>query len=156
MLPLVAVLLLVVLLLGILLFLGTLLMPHRLFFVRGAKRRGGHVAEVWLIWPFGRGSTMYRQRFSTRAGAYVAVRLRAVLLDVCLPTFYSARAYDDTRYLERHEYGIAWGVRELAPCERKSFHAVWSPYLPEHPLYRGEHRNDHPVCGYADDTGVAV
>jgi hypothetical protein len=119
---------------------GTLTQPR-------SKKNGDWVAEVWLEWEICRGSTMYRQRFRFRWTAYLAVRLRALMLDLRLPTRYLDTDWSGNYCVFRYEYAIHYGVRRLAGSERERFHAIWSTELPGTKGYRGEHASAHPLQG---------
>lgn len=109
------------------------------------KTEGDHVAEIWLDWGIGRGSTLYRQRFKTERGAYRAVRLRALLLDWALPTHYGATNWSGRRYFEKHEYALQWGIRQISPQECDEFRQIWSPSLPGDRYFSGEAAAMHPM-----------
>lgn len=109
----------------------------------GVKPDGTYVAEVWLEWPICTGSTLYRQRFSSYESATNAVRVAAKLLDECLP-----RKYRDTDYLGRsiyldYDYGIHFRVRQATPSDTTD--EIWSPNLPGHREFNGEHASAHPL-----------
>lgn len=108
------------------------------------NRTGDWVAEVWLEWEVCRGSTMYRQRFRFRWTAYLAVRLRAILLDGVLPRFYRDTDWGGRPKMYEYEYGIHYGVRKLVEGEGREFHAIWSDVLPGHRDHSGEHASAHP------------
>lgn len=100
-------------------------------YVPKKKDAGQYVAEVWLEWPICRGSTMYRQRFNTQRGAYLAVRLHALLLDWHLPRYYWDIDWVGRALQLKHDYGIYYGVRQLNDEEREDgVRAIWSPVLP--------------------------
>ena len=92
--------------------------------------KGEHVAEIWLTWFFGRGTTLYRQRFESRKEAEAAVTAQAAVLDATLPRFYKDTDWSGRTILLRHEYGINYGVRELTEEETSNFFAVNRTTLP--------------------------
>ena len=92
--------------------------------------KGEHVAEVWLTWFFGRGTTMYRQRFESRKEAEAAVKAQAAVLDATLPRYYKDTDWSGRTILHEHEYGISYGVRELTEEETSNFFAVNRTTLP--------------------------
>lgn len=108
---------------------------------------GNYVAEVWLEWPICRGSTLYRQRFESQAKAERYARRAAALLDAILPTHWRSTDYLERPCREKYDYGIYFGVRDIAPSEMQSFSAIWSPQLPGHKGYDGEHASAHPLFG---------
>lgn len=95
-----------------------------------AKKSGDWVSEVWINWEICAGSTMYRQRFRTKWTAYLAVRVRAFILDVLLPQFYWDTDWFGKPVRCRHEYSIHYGVRRLSELERPDFRVVYSTVLP--------------------------
>jgi len=106
---------------------------------------GPFVAEVWLEWPVCRGSTLYRQRFRHHWVAAFFVKAYAKALDFYLPTHYRCSDWSGRPYLESYDYGIHFGVRETTPAEQAKFCPVWSPVLPGHTGYAGEHASAHPL-----------
>ncbi len=115
-----------------------------------------YVAEVWLEWPLCKGSTMYRAQARTKLGAYMKVRLAALLLDLLLPS-----KYRDTDYLGRvhafsYDYGIAYCVRKLTESETQNgVRNIWSSVLPGHSGFHGEHRENHPWNDDLDKASTA-
>lgn len=111
-----------------------------------ANRTGDFVAEVWLEWSLGRGSTMYRQRFTTQKKAYYFVRLYAWLLDMSLPNAFRAQGRSGPIWVP---YGmdIKYGVRKISESERHVFNIVWTNGMPGQRDYAGEHQSLHPVFG---------
>ncbi len=107
-----------------------------------------YVAEVWLEWPICRGSTLYRASFRWRWWAIAMMRYHALKLDWILPTHYRASDWSGRAYLERHEYGIFYGLRQ--PTDFEQVHgvtSVWSPVMPGYSGYSGEHASAHPLNG---------
>lgn len=144
--------LLLVLGLGAILFLThskQLLKPRR-------GRQGDWVAEVWLEWEVCRGSTMYRQRFSQRWMAYLAVRFHALVLDGLLPTHYWSTDWSGRPCRYRHEYAILYGVRQVLPAEAQDFHPVWSEDLPGMRDFSGEHPMSHPLERFRQEVNGQV
>lgn len=109
------------------------------------KNKGDIVAEVWLEWPICRGSTMYRQRFSSKWQATLFVRFYALILDWQLPKGWATTDYLGRPTVEAYEFGIAYGIRKLKSQEEVTFHPVWSVELPGHTGYTGEHALAHPM-----------
>ena len=77
----------------------------------GECNDGDWVAEVWLTWFFGRGTTLFRRRFNSMPAAAAAVKRQAAFLDSVLPRKYVCTDRLGHRYFEEHEYGIHYGVR---------------------------------------------
>lgn len=113
--------------------------------LKPGKGQGDHVAEVWLEWSLGRGSTMYRQRFATQKRAYLYVRVYAWALDLMLPRHYSSTDRYGRRIALRHDMSIMYGVRLATDAEKKDFQTIWSPGMPGTPAYSGEHADFHPL-----------
>jgi hypothetical protein len=103
------------------------------------KSSGDWVAEVWLDWEICAGSTMYRQRFKTQFGAYLAVRARAFALDYLLPQVYWDTDWSGNPIRLEHEYSIRYGVRSLSAMEREAFNTVYSTVLPGEKGCTAEH-----------------
>jgi len=119
------------------------------------NRQGEFVAEVWLEWAHGRGSTMYRQRFSTQKKAYYFVRLYAWLLDMSLPNAFRTQGRTGPISVS-YDMDIKYGVRKISESERQSFNVIWSNSMPGQRDYAGEHQSLHPVFGdKALDSGAA-
>ena len=95
-----------------------------------ADVQGEHVAEVYLTWFFGRGTTLFRNRYATQSRALRAARLHAKFLDLILPKFYYVEDWHGRKIREEHEYGINWGVRTLRAEEHEHFQAVDRRSLP--------------------------
>lgn len=76
----------------------------------GFDDNGEYFAEVYLVWYFGEGSIMWRQRFRSAEAAEVAVKKQAKYLDEILPKYYIAEYQDGTKYNEPHEFGINFRV----------------------------------------------
>lgn len=91
---------------------------------------GDHVAEVYLTWFFGKGSTLFRKRYATQGRAVRAARLHAKFLDLILPKFYYVEDWHGRKYREEHEYGISWSVRALRQDERENFQVIDKRSLP--------------------------
>jgi hypothetical protein len=106
--------------------------------------RGDYVAEVWLEWDICRGSTLYRQRFAYEWQAALFAKLYAMQLDYVLPTHWRTTDYHGRLCWEKYEYGIKFGVRQVTPHERDNFQLIWSPVMPGHKDYAGEHATAHP------------
>ncbi len=111
---------------------------------RSAKSQGRYVAEVWLNWEVCRGSTMYRQRFRTKWGAYLQVKLHAMALDMALPRYYQDTDWSGKRCLYKHGFDILFSVRTLAKVEETDFQPLWSVAMPGSQGYSGEHAQGHP------------
>lgn len=133
------------------LFLGVLLTVFLAALIRlmqgpsKVRNTGVYVGEVWLDWFFGRGSTLYRQRFQSRWGAYLFVKAHAILLDWVLPTHYRDTDWSGRPTWHRHEYGIRYGVRRVTPVEAvDGVQSIWSPVLPGTRGSTGEHASAHP------------
>jgi hypothetical protein len=104
-----------------------------------AKTTGSWVAEVWIDWEICHGSTMYRQRFNTKWGAYLAVRARAFGLDFLLPSSYWDTDWSGKPVRIKHEFCIRYGVRRLSEKEQETFNTVYSTVLPGEEGCRAEH-----------------
>lgn len=91
---------------------------------------GEYVAEVYLTWFFGRGCTMFQQRYASQARAERAARLQAQFLDLTLPKYYWAEDWSGRKYKEAHEYGINWGTRRILDDEHGNFQAIDRRVLP--------------------------
>lgn len=131
----------------------------QLLSVRSAPVGQEHVVEVWLEWPICRGSTMYRASFRYRWWAIAMMRYHALKLDWLLPTHYRASDWSGQSYLEKHEYGIYYGLRQPTEVERlHGVTAVWSTVMPGHPGYSGEHAASHPLSGprFAELDGIKL
>lgn len=117
------------------------------FFRREPKSdpQGQYVAEVWLQWYFGRGSTMFRERYATLDQAAHAVKRRAKILDAKLPKFYVDTDWSGRKILLEHEFGIEFGVRQITPQESERFRPVWTTSMPGERGYAGEHSSAHPL-----------
>lgn len=136
---------------------GLFLMHSKQLLQPRKGRQGDWVAEVWLEWEVCRGSTMYRQRFSQRWMAYLAVRFHAIVLDGLLPTHYRDIDWSGRPCWYHHEYAILYGVRKVLPQEAKDFCPVWSEELPGKRGYRGEHPMSHPLERFRQEiNGRAV
>jgi len=124
--------------LGLLLFLSPqLLTPTK-------AGSGSFIAEIWLKWPVCRGSTLYRQRFRYHWMAHCFAKVYAVALDCFLPTHYRCSDCSGRSYMEKYDYGIIFGVRKATACEHAEFRPIWSPVLPGHTGFAGEHASAHP------------
>lgn len=110
-----------------------------------ATGKGHHVAEVWLEWSLGRGSTLYRQRFATKRQAYIYVRFYAWFLDFLLPTHFVSTGRDGRRVMVSHDMSIRYGVRLATADEQKDFRKIWSPSMPGTSSFSGEHAEAHPM-----------
>jgi hypothetical protein len=119
------------------------------WFLKPGKGQGEHVAEVWLEWSLGRGSTMYRQRFATQKQAYRYVRGYAWVLDLMLPSHYSSTDRSGRRISLSYDMSLNYGVRVATEDEQKDFRTVWSPGMPGTPSFSGENAGVHPVFGQA-------
>ncbi len=115
----------------------------------GQKDDGPFVAEVWLEWEICRGSTLYRQRFSSERAAARAVRRAAEVLDNTLPRFYYDSDWSGRRIRYPHEFEIRFGVRRAN--EHDTTATIWSPELPGHREFTGEHSSAHPLTLAAKD-----
>lgn len=91
---------------------------------------GEYVAEVYLTWFFGKGSTLFRQRYASMQRAQRAARLQARFLDLILPKYYWAEDWSGRKYKEAHEYGINWSTRRIRDNERESFPEIDRRVLP--------------------------
>lgn len=115
------------------------------------------VAEVWLEWPLCRGSTLYRSSFRWRWLAMLSARWHAWRLDTELPRGWRDIDYLGRPYWEPYEFGVYWGVRRPTPRERRfGAYSIWSPKLPGHKGYRGEHPSAHPWVCRCDDADVSL
>ena len=94
------------------------------------KGQGDYVAEVMLTWYFGTGSVLYRQRFASEEAALAAAKRQAKVLDNWLPRFYYDTDWSGNRIALEHEYGIAYGVRQVSDAELKAFTALDKRTLP--------------------------
>lgn len=104
-----------------------------------AKAAGEWVAEVWMDWEICSGSTLYRQRFNTKWGAYLAVRARAFGLDFLLPRTYWDTDWSGKPIQLAYEYSIHYGVRCLSEMEREGFNTVYTTVLPGEKGCTAEH-----------------
>jgi hypothetical protein len=91
---------------------------------------GEYVAEVYLTWFFGKGTTLFRQRYASMGRAQRAARLQARFLDMILPHYYWAEDWSGRKYREAHEYGINWSARSILDGERENFPAIDRHTLP--------------------------
>lgn len=96
----------------------------------GQSDTGDHFAEVFLTWYFGRGSVMWRARFVSEQAAQSAAQAHARFLDGVLPTHYRAENWSGRPYMEKHEYGIAWGAGKSADRPPEELAPVWRTTLP--------------------------
>lgn len=96
----------------------------------GAEEDGKYFAEVYLTWFFGRGTIMWRARFSTPEAAAAAAKEHAVFLDSQLPRVYWAEDWSGRPYKERHEYGISYGAGEVSTRNPEDLVAVLLRGLP--------------------------
>jgi hypothetical protein len=113
---------------------------------RSTNTHGTFVAEVWLNWEIcPHGSTMYRQRFSSKWRAAIAVKLHAMALDWILPKYYRGEDYYGHPCSYKHEYGILFGIRQLEPNEAANFHVIWTTTMPGYDGFEGEHVCAHPL-----------
>lgn len=96
----------------------------------GQSDIGDYFAEVFLTWYFGRGSVMWRARFATEQDAQLAAQAQAKYLDDVLPTHYRAEDWSGRPYMEKHEYGIAWGAGKSADRPPEELAAIWRTTLP--------------------------
>lgn len=114
---------------------------------------GRFVAEVWLDWSVGRGSTMYRSTAKSQRMAGWKAKCAAVLLDVLLPSFFwgPSRYGRPCRY--SYDFRIRWGVRQATALEQKNgVTAIWTASLPGWPGYAGESASEHPWMKEEDAT----
>lgn len=95
-----------------------------------SNAEGDHVAEVYLTWFFGKGSTLFSKRYATQSRAVRAARLHAKFLDLILPKHYVVEDWSGRKMWEEHEYGINWGVRTIREDERAHFQAIDKRSLP--------------------------
>lgn len=103
------------------------------------------VAEVWLDWGVGRGSTMYRSSASSLRMAGLKVKLAALVLNLVLPTFYwgPSRTGRPVRY--KHDFTICFGVRQPTSCETSDgVKTIWTASMPGTPGFAGEPAAAHP------------
>ncbi|KWU26278.1 hypothetical protein [Burkholderia cenocepacia] len=91
---------------------------------------GEFVAEVRLMWFFGPGSVLYRQRFNCEGNALKAAKRQARILDNWLPRFYYDTDASGSRIELEHEYGISYGVRRVTESEHTEFVALDERTLP--------------------------
>lgn len=110
-----------------------------------SKSSGEWVAEVWLEWEIVRGSTMYRQRFRTKFGAWLFSKIYALFLDAYLPTGYWETTRGGTPYVEKYEFGIFYGIRKMYLGESTKFRKVFSPFMPGDKRSTSEHYSAHPM-----------
>lgn len=96
----------------------------------GKNSKGNFVAEIWLVWPVCRGSTMYRQRFRWEWQARLFARFYALVLDGQLPRGWQTTDYEGYTVHEAYDFEICFGVRPMTPAEEKSFTALWATALP--------------------------
>jgi hypothetical protein len=104
-----------------------------------------HVAEVWLDWGIGRGSTMYRSSACSLRLASLKMKLAALVLNLVLPTFYwgPSRTGRPVRY--KHDFTICFGARQLAAIELKDgVKTVWTVSMPGSRGFAGEPAHAHP------------
>jgi hypothetical protein len=101
------------------------------------KTSGDWVADIWLTSHHGLGVTMYRQRYQSKWAAYLDCKLRAIGLDMVLPTSYWVE--DDAGKPVRlpYQFAIQQTVRNLGPLEHKDFNPCWVTELPHEAVFRG-------------------
>jgi hypothetical protein len=130
---------------GITLLIFSIPLLRLVFSRRSTNTHGTFVAEVWLNWEICRGSTMYRQQFSSKWRAAIAVKLHAMALDWILPKYYTGEDYYGHPCSYKHEYGIVFGIRQLQPNEAANFHVIWTTTMPGYDGFGGEHASAHPL-----------
>lgn len=111
------------------------------------------VAEVWLDWGIGRGSTMYRSTAKSQRLAALKARLATMVLDLLLPKFFwgPSRTGRAARY--SCGFSIQWGVRQATVLEQKEgVTAIWTCSMPGSPGYTGEAAAAHPWNKEGDMT----
>jgi len=103
------------------------------------------VAEVWLDWGVGRGSTMYRSSARSQRIAGLKVKLAALVLNLVLPTFYwgPSRTGRPVRY--KHDFTICFGVRQPTALEvQDGVKSIWTASMPGSAGFAGEPAAAHP------------
>jgi hypothetical protein len=111
------------------------------------------VAEVWLDWGIGRGSTMYRSTAKSQRLAALKAKVATLLLDLLLPKFFwgPSRAGRPVRY--SHDFCIRYGVRQATALEQKDgVTAIWTCSMPGSPGFSGESAAAHPWTKDANAT----
>lgn len=101
------------------------------------KSSGDWVADIWLTSYHGVGDTMYRQRFRSKLAAKLDCKLRAMGLDMILPTVYWVEGDKGQPVRLSYHFGIHHAVRRIGPLESKDFQAVWKTELPNESVFRG-------------------
>lgn len=104
-----------------------------------------YVAEVWLDWGIGRGSTMYRSSACSLRLARLKMKLAALVLNLVLPTFYWGPSRTGRLVRYKHDFTICFGVRQLATLELKDgVKTVWTASMPGSRGFAGEPAAAHP------------
>lgn len=103
------------------------------------------VAEVWLDWGIGRGSTMYRGAAGSLRAAGLKAKLATLLLNLILPTFYWGTSRTGRLVRYKHDFSICYGVRPLTTLEtNEGVKAIWSASMPGSRGFSGEPAEAHP------------
>lgn len=91
--------------------------------------RGEWVAEVWVTWYFGRGRTLFCQRYTTFEHAKKAATRAAKICDYKSPTHYKSSYSDGRVYYEEHEFGINWGVVHINKVDQSLLRIIPVPQI---------------------------
>lgn len=114
------------------------------------------VAEVWLDWGIGRGSTMYRSTAKYQHLAALKARVATILLDLLLPKCFWGQSRTGRTVRYTHDFCIRYGVRQATALEQKEgVTAIWTCSMPGEPNFTGEPAAAHPWTKEANATLAA-